>query len=133
MELGLAMIDRIPDSHYTFVDTTLHNDCRAIFEQAVRLVGLFEKQGINRHRVIVSVGPRVIRRLRLLSSRQIPATNDGVRAARRLETELSIHTNLILVSSLTHAAICLESGASAISFCHETVSLSFLNTRERRI
>ncbi|KAJ7178125.1 hypothetical protein C8R46DRAFT_1029642 [Mycena filopes] len=44
----------------------------------------------------------------------IPATEDGVSAAKALEAE-GVHTNLILVATLMHAIICAQAGVAAIS------------------
>ncbi|CCM01983.1 uncharacterized protein FIBRA_04057 [Fibroporia radiculosa] len=106
VELGLCMMDSVPGPHHTFVDPDFHNDREAIVAQAARLLGLFEKHGVDRSSVIVS----------------IPSTDDGIRAARQLETDHLINTNLILVSGLTHASVCLEAGPSALSFTHEILA-----------
>ncbi|KAG6865097.1 hypothetical protein C0991_005152 [Blastosporella zonata] len=45
----------------------------------------------------------------------IPATIEGILAARELESDYKIHTNLYLVSSLIHAAACAEAGATTIT------------------
>jgi transaldolase len=45
---------------------------------------------------------------------QIPATENGVVAAKELEAA-GIRTNLIFVASIMHAAICAQAGATTIS------------------
>ncbi|KAH9947872.1 hypothetical protein B0H21DRAFT_806731 [Amylocystis lapponica] len=109
VELGAALMDRVSGPHFTFVDPNLH-DRAAMVAQALRLVELFRSKHIRRRHIVVS----------------IPATEKGIRAARQLETEYSIRTNLVLVSSFAHAVVCAEAGASSLTFSYNHVSRAHL-------
>ncbi|KAJ7130359.1 hypothetical protein C8R44DRAFT_65117 [Mycena epipterygia] len=110
VELGVAMHNRTGGAQVTFVDPRRNDDAAAMVRSARRLVTLFRARGMSQRKIVIS----------------IPATEDGVAAARELEGDHGIHTNLILVASLMHAAVCAEAGASTISIavgpllqCHE--------------
>ena len=61
---------------------------------------------------------------------QIPATEAGVEAAKKLERAHLIRTNLLYVSGLTHGAICAEAGASFVMYSYAAVSTSFDSHKE---
>ncbi|KAJ7030612.1 hypothetical protein C8F04DRAFT_961349, partial [Mycena alexandri] len=84
--------------HLAFVDPRRNDDMPGMVGSARRLVALFRARGVGAEKIIIS----------------IPATEDGVSAAKALEAE-GIHTNLILVAGLMHAAVCAQAGATAIS------------------
>jgi len=91
------------------VDPRKNDDAAAMVRSAKGLVNLFRVRGMNQEKIAIS----------------IPATEDGVAAAKELEAA-GIHTNLIFVASIMHAAICAQAGATAISIavgplllCHE--------------
>ncbi|KAJ7720788.1 hypothetical protein B0H16DRAFT_381365 [Mycena metata] len=103
VELGTAIYERnglqsrgLP--HLAFVDPRQNDDMAGMMGSARRLVALFRARGVGAEKILIS----------------IPATEDGVSAAKALEAE-GIHTNLILVVGLMHAAICAHAGATAIS------------------
>ncbi|KDQ56585.1 hypothetical protein JAAARDRAFT_194578 [Jaapia argillacea MUCL 33604] len=98
VEVGSVILDRIPGPHVTFIDTRLHEDSIAMVKTAKSLIARFEKQGIHRSRVVIT----------------IPATEAGVAAAAQLAKN-SIQANLNLVSGLIHAAACAEAGATTIT------------------
>ncbi|KAJ7764628.1 hypothetical protein DFH07DRAFT_811881 [Mycena maculata] len=98
VEVGLALRDRNGGPHLTFVDPRKNDDAAAMVRNAKRLVALFRARGASRDDIAIS----------------IPATEDGVTAAKELAAD-GIRTNLILVSSLMHAAVCAEAGAATIS------------------
>ncbi|KAF7343348.1 hypothetical protein MVEN_01767100 [Mycena venus] len=109
MELGMAIYERNGGPHLTFVDPRRNDNAAAMVRSAKRLVNLFRARGMNEGKIVIS----------------IPATEDGVVAAKELEAA-GIHTNLIFVTSIMHAAICAQVGATAISIsvgplllCHE--------------
>ncbi|KAF8909582.1 hypothetical protein CPB85DRAFT_1518984, partial [Mucidula mucida] len=99
VELGKALIDRSSGPHFTFIDTRLHDDGEAICASAIRLIDMFEEDGIERKRIIVS----------------IPATEAGLRAINELYYEHGIQSNVVYVSGIAHATACAEAGAKAIS------------------
>ncbi|OCH90480.1 aldolase [Obba rivulosa] len=103
--LGLEMIECVPGLHFTSIDFGLRNDRHKIVSQAVRLIRRFEEKNGDRGQIIVT----------------IPALEEGVAAASVLENKYSIKTNLTLVSSVTHAAICAEAGASFVTFCDKEI------------
>lgn len=98
IELSLALLDLCPGPVVVFVDPRLHDNAAAMVDRAQYLVALFDKANVRRWRVIVT----------------LPATEDGLRAATVL-AELSIQTNLSLVSCLPHAAACIETGAKMLT------------------
>ncbi|KAJ7639760.1 hypothetical protein DFH06DRAFT_979823 [Mycena polygramma] len=109
VELGVAILDRNGGPQFTFVDTRKSGDAAALIRSAKRLVNLFRMHGVNQNKILIG----------------IPATEAGVAAAKELQAS-GIHTNLILCSSILHAAVCAQAGATAISIavgpllhCHE--------------
>ncbi|KAJ7241694.1 hypothetical protein B0H12DRAFT_1133335 [Mycena haematopus] len=109
VELGMAIYERNGGPQLTFVDPRKNDDSLAMTRRAKRLMNLFRARGMSQEKVIIS----------------IPATEDGVAAAKELEAA-GIRTNLIFVASIMHAAICAQAGATAISIavgplllCHE--------------
>ncbi|KAJ7337495.1 hypothetical protein DFH08DRAFT_254879 [Mycena albidolilacea] len=109
VELGMAIYERSGGPQLTFVDSRKNDDAAAMVRSAKRLVRLFRTRGMNQEKIVIS----------------IPATEDGVAAARELEVA-GIHTNLILIASIVHAAVCARAGVTAISIavgplllCHE--------------
>ncbi|KAJ7201100.1 hypothetical protein GGX14DRAFT_371660 [Mycena pura] len=98
VEVGVALQERAPGSHITFVDPRRHADAGAVVRSARRLVGLFRARGVKASNLVVS----------------IPATEAGVAAARELQSA-GINTALDLVASLMHAVACSEARAAAIS------------------
>ncbi|KAF8208107.1 hypothetical protein K438DRAFT_1813405 [Mycena galopus ATCC 62051] len=109
VELGMALYERTGGPQLTFVDPRKNDDAAAIVRSAKRLISLFRAQGMSQEKIVIS----------------IPATEDGVAAAKELEAA-GIHTNLIFVANIVHAAICAQAGATTISIavgpllhCHE--------------
>lgn len=56
VELGATMMDSIPGKHFTFVDPNIHDHTDRMVNQALRLIRGFERKGVSRERVIISVG-----------------------------------------------------------------------------
>ncbi|KAJ6464011.1 hypothetical protein C8R45DRAFT_506327 [Mycena sanguinolenta] len=109
VELGMAIYERNSGPQLTFVDPRKNDDAQAMVRTAKRLINLFRAHGMSQDKTVIS----------------IPATEDGVAAARELEAA-GIRTNLIFVANIMHAAICAQAGATAISvavgpllLCHE--------------
>jgi transaldolase len=80
------------------VDATLSFDIKGTIEAARRLIALFEKEGIERSRVLI----------------KIAATWEGICAAGVLEKE-GIRCNLTLLFSFVQAVACAEAGVQLIS------------------
>ena len=80
------------------VDATLSFDTEGTMETARRIIALFEKEGIERSRILI----------------KIAATWEGIRAAEVLEKE-GIRCNLTLLFSFVQAVACAEAGVQLIS------------------
>jgi transaldolase len=106
VELGIAILDRISGPHFTFIDPRYHANTNAMIKRARSLVALFEKSGIDRSRVVIS----------------IPSTESGVQATRVLSVTDHFNVNLTLISDLSHATICAEAGAAYLTFNFVAVS-----------
>jgi len=95
---GLEILKIVPGRVSTEVDARLSFDIEGTLEKARRLIGLYEKEGIGRERVLIKVA----------------STWEGIRAAEILERE-GIHCNLTLLFSLTQAVACAEAKVTLIS------------------
>ncbi|KAF7366789.1 putative transaldolase [Mycena sanguinolenta] len=109
VELGMAIYERNSGPQLTFVDPRKNDDAQAMARSAKRLMSLFRARGMSQEKIVIS----------------IPATEDGVAAAKELEAA-GIRTNLIFIANIMHAAFCAQAGATAISIavgplllCHE--------------
>ena len=80
------------------VDATLSFDIDRTKETARRIIGMFEKEGIDRGRILI----------------KIASTWEGIRAAEVLEKE-GIHCNLTLLFSFAQAVACAEANVTLIS------------------
>jgi len=69
------------------------------------MVSKFDEAQVRRWRIIVT----------------LPATEDGICAARELTNRHGIQTHLSLVSCLAHAAACIEAGAGMVSMSVEPI------------
>ncbi|KAG2103437.1 uncharacterized protein F5147DRAFT_638814 [Suillus discolor] len=98
-ELGLAMLGVVKGPVVMFIDSRLHNSKAAMVYEARALVELFDRADVRRWRVIIT----------------LPATDDGIRAARQLTDKYSIGVHLSMVTSLAHARACIEAGAVMLS------------------
>ncbi|TDL27923.1 aldolase [Rickenella mellea] len=97
VELGTALLDIIPGQLYTFIDSRL--GLGEIVETARSMMCRFELKGCNRKNIVLN----------------IPATQEGIQAARILTTEHGMKVNLLFVSSLMHAVVCADAGATSIT------------------
>jgi len=95
---GKAILDIVPGRVSTEVDARLSFDREGTLAKARRLIELYEREGIDRERVLV----------------KIASTWEGIRAADELEDE-GIHCNLTLMFSLVQAVACAEAGVRLIS------------------
>ena len=95
---GTKILDIVPGRVSTEVDARLSFDAEATIEKARALIGLYEKAGIGRERVLI----------------KIASTWEGSIAAAQCEKE-GIHCNLTLMFSLPQAVACAEAGVTLIS------------------
>jgi transaldolase len=98
VNFGCEILKLIPGRVSTEVDATLSFDIEASITKARTLIGLYEKAGIPRERILIKLG----------------STWEGIKAAERLEQE-SIHTNLTLLFSFAQAVACAEAKVTLIS------------------
>lgn len=98
VNFGKEILKIVPGRVSTEVDARLSFDRDATIAKARELIGLYEKAGISRERILVKVG----------------STWEGIRAAADLERE-GIHCNLTLLFSFAQAVACAEAGVTLIS------------------
>jgi len=98
VRFGLEILKVVPGRVSTEVDARLSFDTAATIARAHHLIGLYERAGIARERVLIKVA----------------ATWEGIQAARALERE-GIHCNLTLLFSFCQAVACGEAGVTLIS------------------
>ncbi len=95
---GLEILKIVPGRVSTEVDARLSFDTQGSIDKARELIGMYEKEGISRDRVLIKVA----------------STWEGIRAAEQLEKE-GIHCNLTLLFSFPQAVACAEAGVQLIS------------------
>ncbi len=95
---GLEILKIIPGRVSTETDARLSFDTSGTIEKAHKLIGLYEKCGIGRERILI----------------KIASTWEGIRAAEILEKE-KIRCNMTLLFSLPQAVACAEAKAQLIS------------------
>jgi transaldolase len=98
VNFGKEILNVVPGRISTEVDARLSFDTKRTIKRARRLIGLYEKQGISRERVLI----------------KIAATWEGIRAAETLEQE-RINCNLTLLFGFGQAVACAEAGVFLIS------------------
>jgi transaldolase len=98
VNFGKEILKIVPGRVSTEVDARLSFDTDATIAKARELIGLYEKAGIARERILIKVG----------------STWEGIRAAGALEKE-GIHCNLTLLFSFAQAVACAEAGVTLIS------------------
>jgi transaldolase len=98
VNFGCEILKIIPGRVSTEVDARLSFDTAASIAKARELVGLYERGGVDRGRVLIKVG----------------STWEGIKAAEVLERE-GIHCNLTLLFSFAQAVACAEAGVTLIS------------------
>ncbi|CCC66773.1 hypothetical protein NCAS_0A02150 [Naumovozyma castellii] len=99
VEFGTEILKIVPGKVSTEVDARLSFDKDATIKKALQLIHLYEKAGISKDRVYIKVA----------------STWEGIQAAKVLEQEHGITTNLTLLFSFTQAVACAEAGVSLIS------------------
>ncbi|HBZ94655.1 MAG TPA: transaldolase [Pseudomonas sp.] len=96
--VGQGIQKVIPGRISTGVDARLSFDTDATLLRAERLIGLYERAGIGRDRVLI----------------KIAATWEGIRAAEQLE-KAGVQTNLTLLFAFAQAQACADAGVFLIS------------------
>jgi transaldolase len=98
IDFGCEILKVVPGRVSTEVDAGLSFDTEGTLAKARKLIGMYEKAGTGRERVLI----------------KIASTWEGIRAAERLERE-GIHCNLTLLFSFAQAVACAEVGVTLIS------------------
>jgi transaldolase len=98
VQFGREILKYVAGRVSTEVDARLSFDAEASIARAERLIGLYEKQGVSRERVLI----------------KLASTWEGIRAAERLERE-GIHCNMTLLFSFAQAVACADAGVTLIS------------------
>ena len=95
---GLEILKLVPGRVSSEVDARLSFDTQATIAKAHDIIGLYEKAGIKRDRILI----------------KIASTWEGIKAAEHLQKE-GINCNLTLLFSFAQAVACAESGIKLIS------------------
>jgi transaldolase len=95
---GLEILKIVPGRVSTETDARLSFDTAGSIKKARQLIGLYEKNGISRERVLI----------------KIASTWEGIKAAEQLQKE-GINCNLTLLFSFPQAVACAEGGVRLIS------------------
>jgi transaldolase len=95
---GLEILKIVPNRVSTEVDARLSFDYEASLNKARELIGLYEKAGMTRERILIKVA----------------STWEGIQAARQLQKE-GINCNLTLLFSMAQAIACADAGVKLIS------------------
>lgn len=98
VNFGAEILKIIPGRISTEVDSRLSFDTAGSIAKAEQLIGLYEKEGVSRERILIKVA----------------STWEGIRAAEQLEKR-GIHCNLTLMFSLAQAVASAEAGVTLIS------------------
>ena len=98
VNFGREILKIVPGRVSTEVDARLSFDAAGTVAKARELIGLYERAGIERERLLIKVA----------------STWEGIRAAAELERE-GIHCNLTLLFSFAQAVACAEAGVTLIS------------------
>ncbi len=98
VNFGKEILNSVPGRVSTEVDARLSFDTEETINRARKLIDLYEKEGVNRNRVLI----------------KIAATWEGIKAAEVLEKE-GINCNVTLLFGFGQAIACAEAGAFLIS------------------
>ena len=98
VQFGIEILKHVAGRVSTEVDARLSFDTEGSMARARRLIGLYEKNGTARERVLI----------------KLASTWEGIRAAEKLERE-GIHCNMTLLFSFAQAVACAEAGVTLIS------------------
>ena len=95
---GVEILKIVPGRVSTETDASLSFDTEGLVNKAHRFIGLYQKHGIGRERILI----------------KIASTWEGTRAAEILQRE-GINCNMTLLFSLAQAVACAEAKARLIS------------------
>lgn len=98
INFGCEILKLIPGRVSTEIDASYSFDTQGTLDKARELIGLYEKAGVERDRVLIKIG----------------TTWEGIRAAEKLEQE-GIHCNMTLLFSFAQAVACAEAKVTLIS------------------
>jgi transaldolase len=98
VNFGIEILKIVPGRVSTEVDARLSFDTESTIAKARQIIGLYEKRGIGRERILI----------------KIASTWEGIKAAEVLQKE-GINCNLTLLFSLAQAIACAEGGIKLIS------------------
>ncbi|HEX2197540.1 MAG TPA: transaldolase [Burkholderiales bacterium] len=98
VQFGIEILKHVAGRVSTEVDARLSFDREGSIARARRIIGLYEKAGVSRERVLI----------------KLASTWEGIRAAEKLERE-GIHCNMTLLFSFAQAVACAEAGVTLIS------------------
>ena len=95
---GREILKIVPGRVSTEVDSSLSFDTEGTIAKARKLIGMYEKHGVDRDRILIKTA----------------STWEGIKAAETLERE-GIHCNLTLLFSFAQAVACAEAKVTLIS------------------
>jgi transaldolase len=98
VSLGIQILRFISGKVSIEVDARLSFDQESCIKKAIKLINMFEEEGIHRSRILI----------------KLAATWEGIKAAEELEKN-NIHCNLTLLFSFAQAQACAEAGVYLIS------------------
>lgn len=98
VRFGCEILATIPGRVSTEIDARLSFDAHATFTRGVRIIELYQAEGIHVDRVLIKVA----------------ATWEGIQAAEKLE-QRGIHTNLTLLFAFCQAVACGQAQVQLIS------------------
>ncbi|GAA5840777.1 hypothetical protein JCM3766R1_000881 [Sporobolomyces carnicolor] len=99
VEFGKEILAIVPGRVSTEVDASLSFDKEGTKAKAKQLIALYKEIGIPKERILI----------------KIASTWEGIQAARELEAEDQIHTNLTLLFGFQQAVACAEAKVTLIS------------------
>ena len=98
VHFGREILKHVAGRVSTEVDARLSFDKPGSIHRAQRLIGLYERHGVPRERILI----------------KLASTWEGIRAAEQLERE-GIHCNMTLLFSFAQALACADAGVTLIS------------------
>lgn len=99
VEFGTEILKIIPGKVSTEVDASLSFDTQASVAKALKIIKLYEEEGITKDRILIKVA----------------STWEGIKAAEILQRDHGVNCNLTLMFSLVQAIAAAEAGAFLIS------------------
>uniref|UniRef100_A0A914VPB5 Transaldolase n=1 Tax=Plectus sambesii TaxID=2011161 RepID=A0A914VPB5_9BILA len=96
---GMEILKIVPGRVSTEVDARLSFDVQGQIDKALRLIKMYEDEGIDRKRILI----------------KLSSTWEGILAAKELEQKHGIHVNMTLLFSFAQAVACAEAGVTLIS------------------